>query len=124
MKARFLATTALVAGCVAIASPSFAADVDLLAGKIAKANNKSGTVKDKALFKFVKDTAIALPIPAPTCPGTSSFRIRTDLHDSGVVELPCSFWKATGTKGFKFNDKEASLGGLKTAKIKSGPNGG
>jgi len=119
----FTAAVVMAASAIAIA-PSGAAAVDLTGGKVAKAKDKSGTVKDKALVKFVKDPAIVLPIPDPTCPGTSSFRIRTNLDDSGVRNLPCSFWKAAGTKGFKFKDKLSSIGGLKVAKIKSGPNGG
>jgi len=107
---------------VGAAGPAWS--VDLLAGKIAKFRDKSGTVKDKALIKFVKDPAIVLPIPSPICPGISSFRILTNRHDSGEIALPCSFWKTSGSKGFKFADKSAQHFGLKTAKIKSGPNGG
>lgn len=98
--------------------------VDLTGGRVAKFLNKPGTVNDKALAKFVKDPAITLPLPAPVCPGTSSFRLRTDRHDTGAIALDCANWKAAGAKGFKYIDKSRAAGGLQVAGLKVGGNGG
>lgn len=106
-----------------VAAPAVHA-VDLTAGRVAKFLNKPGTVNDKALAKFVKDTAIAQPLPNPVCPGASSFRLRTDRHDTGAIQLACENWKAAGANGFKYIDKSRSAGGLQVAAIKSGGNGG
>jgi hypothetical protein len=98
--------------------------VDLTAGKIIKFINKDGALKDKALVKFVKDPGIAAPLPAPTCPGTSEFRLVTDRHDSGPIALNCNLWKAAGASGFKYLDKGLSAAGLKIGKIKATSSGG
>jgi hypothetical protein len=98
--------------------------IDLTGGKAAKFVNKPGLVKDKAQVKFAKDLAIAAPLPAPVCPGTSEFRLRTNRHDSGPVALDCLFWSASGQTGFKYKDKGLSAFGLKNGKIKPGNKGG
>ncbi len=99
--------------------------VSLSGGRVAKLVNKDSIFKDKAIVKFVKDPSVVAPIPDPTCPGgSSSFRLRTDLHDSGTIALGCALWKATGSTGFKYSDPLTTTGGLRTAKIKAKPNGG
>lgn len=98
--------------------------VDLTGGRVAKFLNKAGTVNDKALVKFVKDPAIVAPLPAPTCPGTSTFRLITDRHDTGPIALSCTNWKAAGASGFNYIDKARAAGGLQVGKIKAAANGG
>ncbi len=73
---------ALATACLIFTGAAVQA-VDLTAGKIAKFGNKAGAVKDKALVKFVKDPAIVAPLPDPTCPGTSAYRLITNRHDTG-----------------------------------------
>lgn len=116
------AAVAVAAGLLAVVAPAGA--VDLTAGKIIKFADKEGAIKDKALVKFVKDPAIVAPLPAPTCPGTSQFRIVTNRHDSGPFALDCNRWTPTGSSGFKYLDKGLSAGGLKIGKIKATSSGG
>lgn len=114
---------ALALACMAITGTNAHA-VDLSAGKIVKFLNKEGPLKDKALVKFVKDPAIVAPLPDPTCPGTSNYRLITDRHDTGAIPLNCTNWKAAGSSGYKYLDKGLSAGGLKIAKLKATSSGG
>ncbi len=98
--------------------------VDLSGGRVAKFINKAGTVNDKALVKFVKDPAVVAPLPAPTCPGNSHFRLVTNRHDTGPVALNCANWTAAGANGFKYIDKARLAGGLQVGKLKATANGG
>lgn len=107
-----------------LAGVGSAGAVDLSAGKIAKFADKEGQLKDKALVKFVKDTQLVAPLPAPTCPGTSNFRLITNRHDTGPIALNCNNWAAAGASGFKYLDKGLSAGGLKIAKLKAASTGG
>ncbi len=118
---RLVLTLALAT--LTMAAPASRA-IDLTAGKIAKFSDKPGLVKDKALVKFVKDLAIVAPLPDPTCPGTSSYRLITNNQDTGPIGLNCANWKTAGSSGYKYLDKGLVAGGLKVGKVKATSKGG
>jgi len=111
-----------IAACILMAIPAGA--VTLLGGRVAKFADKAGPSLDKAIIKFVKDTAIAEPLNDPTCPGASSLRLVTDQYDSGEVVLDCALWSHAGT-GYKYSPNPFTEPlGLKKILVKPGPNGG
>ena len=101
---------------MAIAANSvFAAAIPMTGGRTAVFRSTPIAIKNKATLKFVKDTAIA-PLTNPVdCPThTPTLRIRaSNGYDTGAIDLPCGNWTSTNT-GFKYKDKLAASGGVKT----------
>lgn len=101
-------TFAVVFVCVAI--PAHALTV-LTAGKVARLHDRSGTVRDSAVFAFGKDRALAALID-PRCPGASSVQISSNQQDDGELPLPCVQWKQV-KGGFLYKDRAGSVGGVR-----------
>ena len=117
MKRVFLAALALLV-------PSALLAEDLTGGRVAKFLDKDGTAKDKAVVKFVGETAIAAPLPDPTV-APSSLRMFSETADTCIVSLDQSKWRPSGS-GFvyKFSPKESPPGGIYRVVFKPGRSGG
>lgn len=87
---------------VILLAPSVGA-VDLTGGKKVKLLDKDGTSSDMARVRFVKDAAIAAPLPDPTS-NVSQVRIHSEDGDTGWLPLTMSLWEAAGTTGYKYRD--------------------
>jgi len=89
---------------------SASAQLVLTGGKTAKFANKTGSTRDSAVIKFVKDAALA-SVHNPMCPTVSTVRLRPATGPSIDIELSCELWKAAG-RGFVYRDRAATRGGV------------
>lgn len=105
----------LLAALVLTAGAASAATIPMTGGRAAVFRATPFPAKNKATIKFVKDASIAPltnPIDCPT--NTPSLRIKgSNGYDSGAIDLPCGNWTTTNS-GYKYKDKLAASGGVKT----------
>lgn len=93
----------LSVGALVCALPESTFAVTLTAGRIAKFK------PDKAIVKFIGDSAIAPPFEDPRCPRTSSVTIKTDTETLGPLVLDCNLWKQTSS-GYLYKDSAGASG--------------
>ena len=68
---------------------ALATDVALTSAKSRATLRDRPPASGSALVKWVKDSALSLPLVPPLCPHSSSVEIATDAADTGPIALPC-----------------------------------
>ena len=122
-----LTSIAILSGLLGV-SPALA-NSKPIGGTLLKLKTDKGPDKNLFLFKAVKQPEIQA-IPDPTVDTTLLLRWQTPAGPgrTPAIELGGNLWKGlgkpAGSKGWKYNDRDASAGGVKVLLIKPGGNGG